>query len=228
MLMNGLLASAQPIQTPEGKMPLVHWAIVESTEGNMPTILSLGAKHVAPITAQESGTYALYGGIDKENPNMLRILEIYADENAYQIHRSSEGFKQYQSDRVPALAKLTLIEVDPIVLEQKTAGTGSSVYMDLITIKKDKLKDYEALVTKEMKRAVNEEEGVLGLFAAAAKDDPEKIYTMGIYTDQAAYEHYISSQAYKAFKKSAEPMIEMHQPIENQPAKIVLSSKGLN
>lgn len=34
-LMSSSFVHAQAIQTPEGKMPLVHWAVVESTEGNM-------------------------------------------------------------------------------------------------------------------------------------------------------------------------------------------------
>jgi len=226
--MTSSFVHALPIQTPEGKMPLVHWAVVESTEGNMPQILSLGAKDVAPIAAKESGTYALYGGIDKENPNLLRILEIYEDENAYQIHRSSAGFKQYQADRADVLSKLMLLEVDPIVLEQKVAGTGSTVYMNLITVKNDKLEEYNALITKEMKRAVKEDEGVLGLFATAEKDHPERIHTMGIYIDQAAYERYISSENYKTFCEAVKNMEQISHSVENQPTQIVLNNKGLN
>lgn len=226
--MTGSFVYAQPIQTPEGKMPLVHWAVVESTEGNMPKILSLGAKDVAPTAAKENGTYALYGGVDKRNPNLLRILEIYKDENAYQIHRSSSGFKQYQADRADVLSKLMILEVEPIVLEQKAAGTGSAVYMNLIIVKIDKLEAYKALITKEMQRAVKDDDGVLGLFATAEKAHPERIHTMEIYTDQAAYERYISSENYKSFCESVEAMAEMRHSVENQPTQIVLSSKGLN
>lgn len=228
LLLTSSFVHAQPIQTPEGKMPLVHWAVVASTEGNMPQILSLGAKDVAPTTAKESGTYALYGGIDKENPNLLRILEIYEDENAYQVHRSSAGFKQYQVERANVLSKLILLEVNPIALEQKVAGTGSTVYMNLITVKNDKLEEYKGLITTEMKRAVNEDEGVLGLFATAEKDHPERIHTMGIYTDQAVYERYISSENYRAFCEAVKNMAQISHSIENQPTHIVLNNKGLH
>ena len=31
----GTTAAAHPIRTPEGNMPMVHWAVVESTPGDM-------------------------------------------------------------------------------------------------------------------------------------------------------------------------------------------------
>ncbi|MDD3040846.1 antibiotic biosynthesis monooxygenase [Bacteroides sp.] len=233
ILLGGLLTVsssiyANPIQTPEGKMPFVHWAVVEATEGHMPQILSLGVKNVAPTAAKELGTYALYGGVDKHNSNLLRILEIYEDENAYQIHRSSNGFKLYQLERANFLSKLIILEAKPIVLEQKSTGTGSSVYMDLIVVKSDKIDEYENLIRKEMQRAVNDDEGVLGLFATAEKDNPGRIHTMGIYENQTAYERYIHSSNYKNFCESVEAMIMKQHSIENQPTAIVLSSKGLN
>ena len=35
VLMAGSIVSAHPIRTPEGNMPMVHWAVLESTPGNM-------------------------------------------------------------------------------------------------------------------------------------------------------------------------------------------------
>ena len=35
ILMAGATVSAHPIRTPEGNMPMVHWAVVKSTTGDM-------------------------------------------------------------------------------------------------------------------------------------------------------------------------------------------------
>ena len=43
------------VQTPDGNMPLIHWAVVESTDGQMSVLQQLGAKHVAPEVAKEGG-----------------------------------------------------------------------------------------------------------------------------------------------------------------------------
>ena len=47
------------VQTPDGNMPVVHWAVVESSDGQMSILQQLGAKHVNPEVAKEGGTYAL-------------------------------------------------------------------------------------------------------------------------------------------------------------------------
>ena len=77
ILMITATAEAKSIRTFEGNMPRVQWAVVESAEGTMEQILEIGARILAPTTAKESGTYALYGAIERDNPNLLRLLEIY-------------------------------------------------------------------------------------------------------------------------------------------------------
>lgn len=39
IFMASSLSFAQPIRTPEGNMPMVHWAVLESTPGNMQALL---------------------------------------------------------------------------------------------------------------------------------------------------------------------------------------------
>ena len=69
--------SAHSIRTPEGNMPMVHWAVVESTPGGMTAMGRIAQETVGPQSAREAGTYALYGGIDAQNPDVMRLLEIY-------------------------------------------------------------------------------------------------------------------------------------------------------
>ena len=77
MFMATSIAGAYPVRTPEGNMPMVHWAVLDATPGNLKAMGEIGARTVAPQTAKESGTYALYGGIDVTNPDRMRLLEIY-------------------------------------------------------------------------------------------------------------------------------------------------------
>ena len=69
--------SAHSIRTPEGNMPMVHWAVVESTPGGMTAMGRIAQETVGPQSAREAGTYALYGGVDTQNPDVMRLLEIY-------------------------------------------------------------------------------------------------------------------------------------------------------
>ena len=74
-------------------MPMVHWAVVESTPGGMTAMGRIAQETVGPQSAREAGTYALYGGVDAKNPDVMRLLEIYESYEAYRIHSTSEAFQ---------------------------------------------------------------------------------------------------------------------------------------
>ncbi|MBQ6114399.1 MAG: antibiotic biosynthesis monooxygenase, partial [Synergistaceae bacterium] len=116
------MANAHTLFAPEGKTLKVHWAVLQSKTGKMSDMAAISSRTVAKFTPNEAGSYALYGAVDRENPDIMRILEVYEDEAAYEIHRASEGFKAFIEERKPILESLTILPVDPIVLEQKKEG----------------------------------------------------------------------------------------------------------
>ena len=222
-------AIAHGVHAPEGKTLKVHWAVLQAKEGNMSEMAAISARTVAKYTPNETGSYSLYGGIAKENPDLMRILEIYEDEQAYEIHRSSEGFKQFIEERKPILEKLTILPVDPIVLEQKAEGTGKTVVMTLVEVKPENLDEFKTLITREMTRAVADESGVLGLFATSEQGERNNfIHTLEIYRDDSAREKYLASEEYNSYRKEANKFLSSRKVFENYPANIKLSRKGLH
>ena len=226
MILSTASVNARSIRTPDGNMPLVHWAVVESTDGNMQKIIDIGAKVLAPVVPSESGTYCLYGGIDVENPNVMRLLEIYESFEAYRIHGSSEAFQQYRAERLPILKGLKILEVNGIVLEQKSEGVGTIVYMRRIEVEPAQLAKYQQLVSEDAIRAVREDSGVMGMFITAEQANPNIIHTMEIYKNASAYENYVNSPKNQELTKKTKSMIISAKTIENLPTKIILSDKG--
>ena len=226
ILLSSSITNARSIRTPEGNMPLVHWAVVEATEGNMQKIIEIGSRVLASTSAKESGTYALYGALDVNNPDVMRLLEIYESDEAYRIHSSSEAFQQYRAERFPILKDLKLLEVNAIALEQKNTGTGTIVYMRRLEIEPVHLAKYQQLAIEESKRAVKEDEGVMGMFVTAEYSNPNVIHIMEIYKDKTAYEKYINSPARNDFQMEIKSMIITEKIIQNLPTKIVLTNKG--
>ncbi|MBR0290299.1 MAG: hypothetical protein IJQ82_15095 [Selenomonadaceae bacterium] len=225
MIMLTATASAKSIRTPEGNMPRVQWAVVESTEGTMPQIIEMGARILAPNTAKESGTYALYGAIEKDNPNLMRLLEIYANDEAYRIHSTSEAFQQYRAERLPILSGLKILPVNGIVLEQKNSGVGTAVQTSRFEIEPINLAAFQKLISAEAIRAVREDSGVMGAFVTAEQPNPNILHTMIIFSDDKAAQKYFSSNAYKNFRKQVEMLIQTEKVIDYQPTKIILSEK---
>ena len=226
IFMASSLSFAQPIRTPEGNMPMVHWAVLESTPGNMQAMGEIGARTVAPQTAKETGTYALYGAIDAKNHDLMRLLEIYESYEAYRIHSTSEAFQDYRAARLPMLKSLKILEANGIALEQKTSGVATVVFMHRYEVKPENLAQYQALAKQEAVRAVRDEAGVLGMFVTSEHDRPNVIHTMEMYEDQTAYEKYAGSAAYKDFQKQAKGFFVNVHEVVNLPAKITLSQKG--
>ena len=220
--------SAHSIRTPEGNMPMVHWAVVESTPGGMTAMGRIAQETVGPQSAREAGTYALYGGIDAQNPDVMRLLEIYESYEAYRIHSTSEAFQAYRAARLPVLKNLRILEANGIALEQKDKGVGKVVYMHRYEVIPEKLAKYQKLTTQEARRAVNEDGGVLGMFVTAEHDAPNVIHTMEIYRDREAFEKYQASEACQTYMMEVMPMFSMTHMVENMPGNIVLSDKGIH
>ena len=222
------IAGAYPVRTPEGNMPMVHWAVLDATPGNLKAMGEIGARTVAPQTAKESGTYALYGGIDVTNPDRMRLLEIYESYEAYRIHSTSEAFQQYRAERFPILKSLKILEANGIALEQKAEGVATKVVMCRYEVMPDKLAEYQRLATSEAVRSVREEDGVMGMFVTAEHDNPNIIHTMELYCDQESYSAYKSSNKYREFDDLTKQMFVHANTVDNLATSIPLSSKGLH
>jgi len=225
ILMLTATANAKSIRTPAGNMPRVQWAVVESTAGTMSQMIEIGARVLAPTTAKESGTYALYGVIERDNPNLMRLLEIYESDEAYRIHSTSPAFQQYRAERLPFLAGLKLLPVNGIVLEQKNNGVGTVVKTYRFEIAPENLAAFQKIISDEYVRAVREDAGIMGAFVTAEQPRPNVLHTMIIFSDDSAVQKYFSSSAYKNYRWQVESLIQTEQVIDYQPTKLQLSEK---
>ena len=203
--------------------------MLQAKSGKMQEMAAISARTVAKYTPNEKGSYSLYGAIDTDNPDLMRILEIYEDEAAYQVHRASEGFKAFIEERKPILESLTILPVEPIVLEQKKQGTAKNVSMTLIKVKPECLEEFKALTVQEFTRATAQEHGVLGLFATHEQGDRSSIiHTLELYADDEAKQKYSQSEEYKTYREKADTMTESRKEVNNNPANVRLSEKGLH
>lgn len=63
----------------------------------------------------EPGVLSLYAVSEKEHPNRITILEIYADENAYQSHIQTPHFLKYKQGTLDMVKELELIDTLPLI-----------------------------------------------------------------------------------------------------------------
>ncbi len=67
----------------------------------------------------EAGVLSLNAVYEKNNPTRVTILEIYANEEAYQAHLQTPHFVKYKKDTKDMVKSLELVETIPIALETK-------------------------------------------------------------------------------------------------------------
>lgn len=67
----------------------------------------------------EPGVLTLYAVGENSNPTHITILEIYADEEAYQKHIQTPHFLKYKKATAHMVKSLELIETTPLVPDMK-------------------------------------------------------------------------------------------------------------
>lgn len=72
----------------------------------------------------EPGVLSLNAVSVKGEPAQIRILEIYADQAAYEAHLKTTHFLKYKNGTATMVRSLTLVETDPILLRTKSASEG--------------------------------------------------------------------------------------------------------
>jgi len=62
----------------------------------------------------EAGVIAIYPMYQKENPTQVRILEIYANREAYEAHLKTPHFQKYKTSTLKMVKSLKLVDMDNI------------------------------------------------------------------------------------------------------------------
>ena len=68
----------------------------------------------------EKGVISIFPMFQKENQNEVRILEIYADREAYELHLKTPHFQKYKTTTLKMVRTLKLIDMDVMDAETMT------------------------------------------------------------------------------------------------------------
>ncbi|WP_274626984.1 putative quinol monooxygenase [Arvimicrobium flavum] len=96
--------------------PLVRLAELEIDPAHLEAYKVLLAREIEASVEKEPGVLMLYALSVRGSPGQIRIVEIYADQDAYEAHLRSPHFLEYKSATAGMVRSLRLIETDPIML----------------------------------------------------------------------------------------------------------------
>lgn len=99
--------------------PIVRMAELEIDPRRIETYRALLIEEIEASVALEDGVLSLNAISIKDHPNKIRILEVYADRDAYEAHLQTPHFLKYKKETSGMVTSLTLIDVDPIAMRSK-------------------------------------------------------------------------------------------------------------
>jgi quinol monooxygenase YgiN len=100
--------------------PIVRIAELEIDPAQLDSYKALLAEEIEASIKTEVGVLMLYALSIKDGPAHIRILEVYADRQAYEAHLRSPHFLKYKTLTATMVRSLRLVETDPILLRAKT------------------------------------------------------------------------------------------------------------
>lgn len=77
------------------------------------------AEHAKIAVRVEPGVLALQAVYDKAHPTKVTVFEVYASEEAYQLHLKTPHFFKYKNGTLKMVKSLELVEVAPMAIEIK-------------------------------------------------------------------------------------------------------------
>ncbi|OWV84915.1 putative quinol monooxygenase [Rhizobium sp. R693] len=101
-----------------GKL-IVRIAELEIEPDQLETYRLLLTEEIEAAVALETGVLSLSAVSIKGSPHKIRILEVYANQTAYEAHLQTPHFLKYKNATAGMVTSLTLIDVDPITMHGK-------------------------------------------------------------------------------------------------------------
>ncbi|CDZ57113.1 putative quinol monooxygenase [Neorhizobium galegae] len=98
---------------------MVRIAELEIDPAQIDTYRALLAEEIEASVDNEPGVLMLHAVSEKERPEQVRILEVYANREAYEAHLRTPHFLKYKKCTADMVKSLRLIDADPVMMRAK-------------------------------------------------------------------------------------------------------------
>ena len=99
----------------QDKKQIIHLARLVIDSAQLENYKGLLREEIETAVQVEPGVITLYAVSEKNHPDRITILEIYADEDAYKKHLQTAHFIKYKTGSKNMVRSLELIDADPLM-----------------------------------------------------------------------------------------------------------------
>jgi quinol monooxygenase YgiN len=105
--------------TKEVQHPFVRLAELEIDPAHLERFKESATAQIEAAVRLEPGVLALYAVSVKDDPSLVRVFELYANEDAYGAHLETPHFKRFREQTNDFVKSRKLIDMMPIILGAK-------------------------------------------------------------------------------------------------------------
>lgn len=186
---------------------------------------SLAEKNITASVTGEPGTLAMYSASKRANPAVAYVFEIYADNHAYDKHLNSTSYKEFlrkSPDILEASQKRRIDVVPQFLADKKIVQSDSTIANFVIVVVKPECGHaFRDIVLPEMAQSIKQEDGVLAMYAAIDKANPNRWYFYEIYASEEAYQAHRLTSHFKEYIAQTADMTTDKQAIAIKPGKLM-------
>lgn len=173
----------------------------------------VGANNLTTSIKTEPGTLAMFATHVPDDPKTCYVFEVYADEDAYNQHVASEHFKAFGKMASETLTGRAVYQLVPQLLVEKdepllvNGATQIEPHLVYVDVKPGAEEAFLAAITANMRTAVEEEPGVLVMYAATLADQPSRWVFWEVYGSADAYAAHRETRHFKDYLAATEDLV---------------------
>ena len=174
----------------------------------------VGSHNLTTSIKVEPGTLAMHSTHDPEDPATCYVFEVYADDDAYNVHAASEHFGAFVKMAGQVLKGREVFPVTPRVMIEKPGllfvdGENEvEPHLVFVDVKPGNDEAFVAAITANMRTAVEVEPGVLVMYGATLADNPNRWVFWEVYANAEAYAAHRETQHFKDYLAATDDLVE--------------------
>ncbi|WP_146256875.1 putative quinol monooxygenase [Avibacterium endocarditidis] len=161
--------------------------------------------------SKRKGTLAMIALQSQENPQLGYMLELYADEAAYQTHKNSLQYQYFLQASPKILTdhkKFTPLTLQFWAEKAFTPRETMQTNLVKVRVKPEYQSEFAQIVKNEMQIAMDKENGVWLMAAGTEKNAPNHWLFFEIYADAKAYEQHRQTPHFQEYLTKTAEMVE--------------------
>ena len=161
----------------------------------------------------EPGTLAMFSTHVPDDPKTCYVFEVYADEDAYNVHSASKQFGAFVELAGKALTGRAVYTLNPRLMIEKpeeicvTGETPIEPHLVFVDIKPEGEEAFLEAITANMRTAIDVEPGVLVMYAATINDNPNRWVFWEVYGSAEAYAAHRETQHFKDYIAATDDIV---------------------